>query len=53
MRIEELTTSFTDISIPSMSADGNWIAFPASDQNDKWDIYLMHSSAREPKKSNQ
>ena len=50
MRIEELTTSFTDISIPSMSADGNWIAFPASDQNDKWDIYLMHSSAREPKK---
>ncbi len=50
MRIEELTISFTDISIPSMSADGNWIAFPASDQNDKWDIYLMHSSVRQPRR---
>ncbi|HVO74505.1 MAG TPA: protein kinase [Ignavibacteriaceae bacterium] len=50
MKTEEIVTSFTDISIPSISADGNWIAFPASDQNDKWDIYLMHTSVKQPKK---
>ena len=50
MKIQELVTSFTDISIPSISDDGNWIAFPASDQNDKWDIYLMHSVVKQPRK---
>ena len=50
MKIQEIIVPFTDISIPSISSDGKWIAFPASDQNDKWDIYLMHSLVKEPRK---
>ncbi len=50
MKIQELVTSFTDVSFPSISADGNWIAFPAEDQNYRWDIYLMHSRLNEPRR---
>ena len=32
---------------PSISADGNWIAFPAVDVNGDWNIYLSHSSSGE------
>ncbi|MGB8316812.1 MAG: protein kinase [Ignavibacteriaceae bacterium] len=50
MKIQEIIVPFTDISIPSISSDGKWIAFPASDQNDKWDVYLMHTLIKEPRK---
>ena len=32
---------------PSISADGNWIAFPAADVNGDWNIYLSHSTSGE------
>ena len=50
MKIHELVTPFTDISNPSISADGNWIAFSGCDQNGKWDIYLMHSRTGESRR---
>jgi eukaryotic-like serine/threonine-protein kinase len=29
---------------PGLSTDGNWVAFPAADANDRWDIYYMHTA---------
>jgi serine/threonine protein kinase len=48
MSIKEVTMPLPEISWPSMSADGNWITFAASDKNGKWDIYLMHTKIKEP-----
>ena len=50
MKIQEIVTPFTDISFPSISADGNWIALLRR-SNYKWDIYLMHSRLRERRRT--
>jgi eukaryotic-like serine/threonine-protein kinase len=34
---------FTQINYPGLSQDGNWIAFPASDANHRWELYFMNS----------
>ncbi len=44
-----LQIPFTDIGNPGISADGNWIAFYATDPSQKWGIYLMHSARGEPR----
>ena len=33
---------FKEIGYPSLSRDGNWVAFPGRDEHGKWDIYLMN-----------
>jgi hypothetical protein len=38
------------ISYPGLSADGKWIALPAGDENDKWDLYFMNTSGGEVRK---
>jgi Tol biopolymer transport system component/predicted Ser/Thr protein kinase len=37
-----LKIPFREISYHSLSRDGNWLAFPAADENGKWDVYLMN-----------
>ena len=45
--IRTLNLPFKQIMYPSISADGNWIAFPAADVNGDWNIYLSHSTSGE------
>jgi serine/threonine protein kinase len=45
--IRTLNLPFKQIMYPSISADGNWIAFPAMDVNTEWNVYLSHSSSGE------
>jgi len=45
-----LQVPFTAIWYPGLSADGNWIAFPAMDENNVTEIYYMHASGGEPKR---
>jgi serine/threonine protein kinase len=42
--IRVLPIPFTQFSYPGLSRDANWIAFPAADANNKWDVYYMHVS---------
>jgi serine/threonine protein kinase len=44
MRFRKLQIPFSQVSYPSLSADGNWTAFAAADLNGKWDVYYMHTS---------
>ena len=44
-----LQIPFPTIWYPGFSADGNWIAFPATDANNVTEIYYMHVSGGEPK----
>ena len=45
--IRTLNLPYKQILYPSISADGNWIAFPAADVNGDWNIYLSHSTSGE------
>jgi len=38
------------ISYPSLSRDGNWIAFAARDENDEWSVYFMNANKGESKR---
>ncbi|MBI1803767.1 MAG: protein kinase [Ignavibacteria bacterium] len=40
----------TEIAAPGFSPDGNWVAFPAVDANNVWDIYYMNISGGEPRR---
>ncbi len=48
MQFQTLQISFSQISYPSLSADGNWMAFQAADANEKWDVYYMNVKVGEP-----
>jgi serine/threonine protein kinase len=37
-----LKVPFKEILYHSISADGNWLTFPAKDQDGTWDVYLMN-----------
>ncbi|MGH7595065.1 MAG: protein kinase domain-containing protein [bacterium] len=45
-----LPIPFTQISYPGLSADGNWLAFPAADANGKWEVYFMNASGGAPRR---
>jgi Tol biopolymer transport system component len=45
--IRTLNLPFKQIMYPSISSDGNWIAFPAVDVHGNWNIYFSHSSSGE------
>ncbi len=44
MSFRVLSTPYPVIWYPSLSKDGNWIAFPSRDPNGLWGIYLMNSA---------
>jgi serine/threonine protein kinase len=48
-KFQTLQISFSQISYPALSADGNWLAFQAADKNGKWDVYYMNVSVGEPR----
>jgi Tol biopolymer transport system component len=50
MTMRVLPIPLTSIGYPGLSADGNWIAFPAADEKGNWDIYLMNAAAGEPRR---
>ena len=43
-----LSIPFKMISYPSLSRDGNWVVFPAKDENETWDVYWMNTAAGKP-----
>jgi serine/threonine protein kinase len=50
MKFNTLQISFSQISYPALSADGNWIAFQAADADGKWDVYYMNVAVGEPRR---
>ena len=44
MMLRVLPIPFTQLSYAGLSRDGNWVAFPAADAGNKWDVYYMHVS---------
>jgi serine/threonine protein kinase len=46
--VSTLPVPFTRLQYASISRDGNWIVFPARDENGKWDIYWMNIAGHEP-----
>ncbi|MBI3005653.1 MAG: protein kinase [Ignavibacteriales bacterium] len=45
-----LKIPFTQVGYPGLSPDGNWVAFPAADAKDQWEIYWMNVSGGEPRR---
>ena len=43
-----LQIPFKEIEWPSLSRDGNWLVFPARDENERWDLYLMNIASGKP-----
>jgi serine/threonine protein kinase len=50
MSFQVLQIPFTQTNGPSLSRDGNWVAFPAIDSKGKWDVYFMNSSGGEARR---
>ena len=50
MKFKTLQISFSQISYPALSADGNWLAFQAADVDGKWDVYYMNVTVGEPRR---
>jgi eukaryotic-like serine/threonine-protein kinase len=50
MKFKTLQISFSQISYPALSADGNWLAFQAADAEGKWDVYYMNVTVGEPRR---
>jgi TolB protein len=50
LKFRKLQIPFSQVSYPSLSADGKWTAFAAADINGKWDVYYMHTGGGEPKR---
>jgi serine/threonine protein kinase/Tol biopolymer transport system component len=43
-----LGVPFKELGYPSLSLDGNWLAFSARDEDQTWDVYLMNIAAGKP-----
>ena len=50
MKFKTLQISFSQISYPALSSDGNWMAFQAADAEGKWDVYYMNVTVGEPRR---
>jgi Tol biopolymer transport system component len=50
MTFRVLQLPHSEIEYPGLSPDGNWVAYPASDANGKWDVYYMNASVGEPRR---
>jgi Tol biopolymer transport system component/predicted Ser/Thr protein kinase len=50
MSVRTLEIPFTQIQFPSLSRDGNWIAFAARDARSEWAIYFMNIAKRDPRR---
>ena len=50
LKFRKLQIPFSQVSYPSLSADGKWTAFAAADINGKWDVYYMHTGDGVPKR---
>lgn len=50
LTLRSVQVPLSAISYPGLSGDGKWIALPAGDENDKWDLYFMNASGGEVRK---
>jgi len=50
MTFRTLEIPFTQVQYPSLSQDGNWVAFAARDARDEWAIYFMNIAKRDPRR---
>jgi Tol biopolymer transport system component/predicted Ser/Thr protein kinase len=48
MSFRTLEVPFTQMWYPSISRDGQWISFPARDNNNEWSIYFMNVAKGNP-----
>ncbi len=48
--VRTLEIPFSQIEYPSLSPDGNWIAFAARDASNEWSIYFMNVAKGEPRR---
>lgn len=44
MSFRVLSTPYSEVWYPSLSADGNWVAFPSRDPDGVWGVYFMNSA---------
>jgi serine/threonine protein kinase len=45
-----LKIPFKEIGYPSLSKDGNWVAFSAKDKSEVWDMYMMNTAGGEARR---
>lgn len=50
MTFRTLEIPFTQIHYPSLSRDGNWIAFGACDTKNEWSVYFMNVAQGNPRR---
>jgi serine/threonine protein kinase len=50
MKSRVVQLPFRNVSYAGMSADGNWIAFPAMDERGKFDVYMMNVAQGQPRR---
>lgn len=50
MTFRTLQLPAENIAYPGMSKDGKWIAFPAADANNRWDLYFMNVGGSEARR---
>jgi Tol biopolymer transport system component/predicted Ser/Thr protein kinase len=50
MSFRTLEIPFAQVQFPSLSRDGNWIAFAACDARGEWAIYFMNIAKRDPRR---
>ncbi len=50
MSIHTLEIPFAQIQFPSLSRDGNWVAFAACDVRNEWAVYFMNIAKRDPRR---
>ena len=50
MKSRVLTIPFRDVRYACMSKDGNWVVFPAADNQGKFDVYMMNLSGGQPRR---
>lgn len=50
MKFRTLQLPVSELGFPGLSPDGNWVAFPAADAHNTWDVYYMNVTANEPRR---
>jgi serine/threonine protein kinase/Tol biopolymer transport system component len=50
MVFRPLQVPFSTLWYPGLSGDGNWVAFPATDEDNVTELYYMHVSGGEPRR---
>jgi len=50
MKFRTIQIPFRNVRYADVSADGNWLVFPAADEGGKYDVYVMNVSRGQPRR---